>query len=227
MLDTVTMAILDEPPFCWLTAGGAAAGCDVELASLVLRRAGVGTVQFRQVTFAELIPGLVADRWQLNTGMFVTDARRRQVCFTRPIWSLPDGLVVRREDAGRFASYRQLGLDPRARLGVVVGQVQGGSARAAGVPPERLVEFTTQDGATRAVLRGDVDAAASTHIGNRVLVERMPGLVAVELEAGAPGAFSVSWARTGLAEAIDAQLDAVLGTAEHRAILRRHGFDAA
>jgi hypothetical protein len=31
---------------------------------------------------------------------------------------------VRRVDAGRFTSYRQLGLDPTASLAVVTGQVQ-------------------------------------------------------------------------------------------------------
>ena len=228
--DTVTLAILDEPPFCWLAADGTALGCDVEVATTVLHRVGIRSVAIRQVTFAELIPGVVEGRWQLNTGMFITDARRRQVRFSRPIWAVADGLVVRGADAGRFGSYRDLGLAATARLGVVVGQVQRDSARQAGVPDERLLSFATQDDAVHALQRGEVDAVASTAIGNRALLARRadPGLVAVDLRAdGRPvpvGGFSLSLAETALAGRLDAGLAAFLGSPEHRAIMTRYGF---
>jgi polar amino acid transport system substrate-binding protein len=232
--DVMTVAILDEPPFCWLEPDGTAMGCDVEVATAVARRAGIRSVSVRLVSFAELIPGLVAGRWHLNTGIFVTDARRRQVRFTRPIWAVSDGLVVRVGDVGRFATYRDLGVDATARLGVVVGQVQGDSARHAGMPDERLVRFATQDEAVDAVRRGDIDAAASTAIGNRALVARMhePGLVAVDLGTPAGdrrqpvpvGAFSLSFEQAALAAALDTQLATFLGSPHHRAIMVRYGF---
>ena len=62
MPDTVVLAIVDEPPFCWLETDGAAHGCDVEVATIVLRRAGIGSVAVQQVEFAELIPGLLGGR---------------------------------------------------------------------------------------------------------------------------------------------------------------------
>jgi polar amino acid transport system substrate-binding protein len=228
----VTVAILDEPPFCWLDPTGRALGCDVEVAAAALRRAGVGSLSFRQVTFAELIPGLLDGRWQVATGMFVTGPRRRLVRFTRPIWAVPDGLIVRAGDAGRFPSYRDLGADPDARLGVVAGQVQGDSARSAGVPAERIAVFATQDAAVAAVASGDVDAAASTAIGNRALAARLgdPGLVAVDLRAGGPppvGALSLAPADADLADAVDAALGRYLGGPDHRAVLTRYGFTAA
>ncbi|MGH8835678.1 MAG: transporter substrate-binding domain-containing protein [Actinomycetes bacterium] len=232
--DKVVMAILDEPPFCWLDANGAAAGCDVEVASTVLRGAGIRLGAVQQVTFAELIPGVVEGRWHLNPGMFITDARRRQVRFTRPIWAAPDGLIVRKADARRFASYQDLGIDPNARLGVVVGQVQGDSARQAGVPDQRLVFFTTQNDAVHAVRRGQIDAVVSTAIGNRTLLGRIgdPWLVAVDLHRPADswprrtplGAFSLSHEQAALADVIDAQLAAFIGSPQHRAIMTRHGF---
>jgi polar amino acid transport system substrate-binding protein len=209
-------------------------GCDVEVATAVLRQAGIQSVSFQQVAFAELIPGLVAGRWHLNTGMFITDARRRQVRFTRPIWAVPDGLIVRGDDVGRFGTYRDLGADSNARLGVVVGQVQGDSARQAGVPDERLVFFATQEDAVQAVRRGEIDAAASTAIGNRALIARMgpAGLIAVDLSTPADGrrqpvpvgAFSLSLEQDALATAFDAQLTAFLGSPQHRAIMARYGF---
>jgi polar amino acid transport system substrate-binding protein len=191
-------------------------------------------VSVRLVAFAELIPGLVGGHRDVNTGMFVTQERRRQVRFTRPIWTVPDGLIVRADDVGRFSSYRDLGADRDARLGVVVGQVQGDSARQAGVPDDRLVRFTTQEDALHAVRRGEIDAAANTAIGNRTLTARMrdPGLVAVELASpadgrrhGSPaGAFSLRLEQTALAAALDVQLARFLGSPQHRAIMTRYGF---
>ncbi len=227
-METVTLAILDEPPFCWLADDGTPAGCDVDVATIVLRLAGVGSIDVRQMDFAELIPGVLEGRWQVNTGMFVTEERRRRVRFTRPIWSVPDGLIVRRERG--FASYQEIGLDPEARLAVVVGQVQADAACAAGVPAERLVHFDTQDESVRAVQRNEVDAAASTAIGNRALVARIgdPALVAVDLPgAGALGAFSLSHSEAGLADRIDAQLATFIGSPEHRALMARYGFGEA
>jgi polar amino acid transport system substrate-binding protein len=232
----VVLAILDEPPFCWLSNGdplGAPLGCDVEVATTVLRRAGIGTVTVRQVTFADLIPGVVAGRWHVNTGMFVTPERAERVRFTRPIWAVPDGLIVRATDAGRFASYRDLATDRTARLAVVTGQVQAESAREQGVPDDRIVAYDTQDEAVDAVRAEIADAAASTALGNRALLARVPTetkLVAVNLTTPSGqvplGAFSVSHRQPALADALDTELATFLGSPEHRALMTRYGFSA-
>ncbi len=230
--DPVVLAILDEPPFCWLEPGGDAAGCDVEVLSTVLGRAGIRSLVVRQVTFAELVPGVVEGRWHVNTGMFITEERRRRVRFTRPIWAVADGLIVRAADAVRFGAYGDLAARPTARLGVVVGQVQGAAARRAGVPAERLIQFATQDDAVRALRRGDVDAVASTAIGNRALLARIGdrALVAVGLDPGdgphtVPlGAYSLSYEQAPLADLLDEHLAGFIGSPEHRAIMSRHGF---
>ncbi|HJX43258.1 MAG TPA: transporter substrate-binding domain-containing protein [Geodermatophilus sp.] len=75
---TAVLAILDEPPFCWLDAG-TATGCDVDVARHALSAVGIGEVIVELVAFADLIPGLLQHRWQMTTGMFITDARRRLI----------------------------------------------------------------------------------------------------------------------------------------------------
>ena len=166
--------------------------------------------------------------------MFITEERQRHVRFTRPIWAVPDGLIVRSVDADRFTSYSDLAADPAARLGVVVGQVQGDSARQAGMPDRRMVLFATQHEAVQAVRHGEVDAAASTAIGNRALLARRhdANLAAVDLRPqgnGANksvpvGAFSLSHTQQTLANMIDIQLEAFLGSQQHHSIMTRHGF---
>jgi polar amino acid transport system substrate-binding protein len=226
-MSDVVLAIVDEPPFCWLDTDGAGAGSDVEVAATVVHGAGLGSLVVTKVTFAELIPGLMAGHWHLNTGMFVTPERRRQIRFTRPIWTASDGLIVRTAAADRISSYEDIAADPGARLGVVAQQVQGNAARQAGVPADRLVVFATLDEAVRAVRAGEIDAAASTAIGNRALVARRADarLATVDLRAGtAVGAFSFRPEPSALADAFDAALTYFLHSPEHRAIMRRHGF---
>lgn len=226
-MSDVVLAILDEPPFCWLDTGGAGAGCDVEVAAGVVRRAGLGSLAVTQVAFADLIPGLLAGRWHVNTGMFVTTERRRQVRFSRPIWTVSDGLIVRAAAADRITSYADIAADPGARLGVVAQQIQADSARRAGVPHDRLVVFATQDEAVRAVRAGEVDAVASTAIGNRSLLARRSDgrLATVDLRTEAVvGAYSFRPEPSALADAFDAALAGFVGSPEHRTLMRRYGF---
>src|SRR3712207_4695218 len=51
----VALAILDEPPFCWL-ADGHATGCDVEVARHALAAVDITDVTVEQVSFADRIP---------------------------------------------------------------------------------------------------------------------------------------------------------------------------
>ncbi|MHB9403661.1 transporter substrate-binding domain-containing protein [Mesorhizobium sp. RSR380A] len=41
-----------------------------------------------ETEFAELLPGLAEHRWDITTGLFISDDRRKLVDFTRPIWML-------------------------------------------------------------------------------------------------------------------------------------------
>jgi polar amino acid transport system substrate-binding protein len=165
--------------------------------------------------------------------MFITAARRRLIRFSRPIWAVTDGLVVRAGEEERFTSYRDVAADPRARLAVATEQVQGDRARAAGLPADRLLVVSDQQQAVAAVSAGDADAAASTAIGNRAHLARLgdPGLTAVDLATGPEfgadppcGGYGFHPADTVLADAVDHVLSGYLGTPEHRRLMHRYGF---
>ena len=91
--DQIVFAYLDEPPFCAPAVDGPV-GCDVEVAFVVLRALGVERIETRLVTFAELLPGVASGAWHVNTPLFITPERARLVDFSRPVWSLADGLMV-------------------------------------------------------------------------------------------------------------------------------------
>ena len=219
-------AYIDEPPF----ALPGARGCDVELALAGLAAIGIGPAQTVLTTFGELLPGLQDGRWQMTTAMFITPQRAELVDFSRPVWALGDGLVVRKEDAVAPRSLQEIarrGL----RLAVVRGQVQRQAAERAGVRDAQFRVFEAQEPAVAAVLAGEADAYISTAVGNRSYVaatapDRLE-VADLEMPGGAPlGGFafakSASYARTRF----DAWLAGWLGGPAHRALAARWGLGA-
>src|SRR5262249_48585029 len=112
----VVFAHLEEPPFCF-RADGLSSGCDVEVAQTILQAIGVQEFEPVVTEFSALIPGLVAGRWTMTTGLFITPARRQLVAFSRPIWALPDGLLVRAGNPKRLAGFAAIAADATATLG--------------------------------------------------------------------------------------------------------------
>lgn len=230
-----TVAYLDEPPYFMPLDGAEPTGCDIELARMVLGALGVRRVDFVLTTFGALIDGVMSRRWHINAPMFITAERSRSVRFSVPVWAATDSFIVRPNDVRDFTSYEAIADDDSIRLAAVAGQVQVETARRAGVPNHRIVEFADQAAAASAVLVGDADASVSTVPGNVAYIARSgdPRLVSVAdsragERGGLPlGAFSFHRASRELADAFDGQLQRILGTAPHLEMMARYGFDEA
>ena len=219
---SVTFAYLDEPPFCVPGADGPV-GCDVEVAFAVLRAIGIERIETRLVTFAELLPGVAGGAWQINTPLFITEERARLVDFSRPVWSLADGLMVQAGNPKRLTSYRALAAQADARLVVVADQVQEQRALAAGFDAARVLRVATQPEAVAAVRDGRADAYASVAMAHRGFPRAAPD---------ARRHYYVrqlrdSKANADLRRAFDGTLQRFLGSPEHRAIMRRYHFTDA
>jgi polar amino acid transport system substrate-binding protein len=229
---TVAFAYLDEPPFCAPGANGPV-GCDVEVAFAVLRAIGVDRVESRLVTFAELLPGVAGGGWDINTPLFITEERSRLVGFSRPVWSLADGLMVEAGNPKKLFSYRALVAHADARLVVVADQVQEQRAFGAGLDPARVLRVATQPEAVAAVRDGRADAYASVAMAHRGFLRAAPDARLDMVDFGADGgavaegAYSFAKANTGLRRAFDGELQRFLGSPEHRAVMRRYGFTDA
>ena len=231
--ERLVFAYLQEPPFCFRGDDDVVGGCDVELARAVATMAGGGAFQPVEAEFAQLLPGLLERRWMMTTGLFATDERCRRVAFSRPIWALHDGLLVRAANPLGIVGYGSLALDGAAVLGVIVDQVQYATATRLGVPTDRIRLFKTQDEAARAVATGDVDAYASVAMAHRGYLanRRDAGLAVVDVPVAeqppAFGAFAFARESDNLRDAIDDALASYLGSPAHRALMSRYGFTAA
>ncbi|RVD54574.1 transporter substrate-binding domain-containing protein [Mesorhizobium sp. M2D.F.Ca.ET.185.01.1.1] len=222
-------AYLQEPPFCFTDASGAITGCDVELAKRICQMLGEDFSSI-ETEFAELLPGLVDGRWDMTTGLFISEERSKLVDFTRPIWSLPDGLMVARANPLDLTGYRSIARHPSAALAVISDQIQHQTALRNGVLPQRIRIFATQAEAAEAVAAGHADVYASVAMAHRGYVNGRPGalLDVIDVPASerqpAAGAFALAKGNDALRRRVDQCLGDLLGSAWHREIMGRYGF---
>ena len=226
----VRFAFLIEPPFCYRTASGAVTGCDVELARHALHAIGAGALIPIETEFAELIPGLADGHWDMTTGLFVTEARRQAADFSRPIWALPDGLLVASGNPHGITGYFSIAQSPALQLGIVQDQVQHATALRLGVAASQIQIFGTYAEAAAAVAAGTIDAQASVAMAHRGYLAQNPALalIMVEVPAGEKpaeqGAFAFAKSQAALRDAVDSVLAVFLASADHHALLARFGF---
>ena len=223
-------AFLIEPPFCYRAPDGTVTGCDVELARHVLREIGVRSFIPVETEFAELLSGLEDGRWEMTTGLFVTDERRKLADFSRPIWELPDGLLVRSDNPHRIDGYVSIARMDGLRLGVVCDQVQHRTALRLGMREDRIEVFGAYAEAAGAVAAGAIDAFASVATAHRGYLAQNAALPLTVVEvpsrekAAEQGAFAFAKSQGHLRQEVDAALAGFLGSADHRALMARFGF---
>lgn len=223
-------AFLQEPPFCFTDASGKLGGCDVKLAEKICRMLALADFAPIETEFADLLPGVANGRWDMTTGLFISDERRKLVDFTRPIWSLPDGLMVTKDNPLRVEGYRSLARNPSAILAVISDQIQHQTALQNGVPPERITVLATQAEAAEAVATGTVQAYASVAMAHRGYIARRPDapLEVIDVPASekqpAAGAFALAKSNDVLRQKVDRCLDELLGSPWHRTMMSECGF---
>ena len=223
-------AYLIEPPFNHVDADGRVTGSDVELARHVFRELGIADFEPVETEFAGLLPGLADGRWRMTTGLFGTDERRRFARFSRPIWALPDGLLVSGGNPLKLAGYKSIAHNPLARLAVIRDQFQHRSAIAFGVGEDRIAIFETYAEAAQAVRDGKVDAYASVGRAHTGFIARNPDwsleMVPVPSFEKPPafGSFAIGLNDLRFLQDVDSILSTFLGTKAHREMVAAFGF---
>ncbi|RVU33766.1 transporter substrate-binding domain-containing protein [Hwanghaeella grinnelliae] len=226
-------AYLIEPPFNYRTNDGHVTGCDVDLARWLFEELRIGRFEPVETEFAELLPGLSDGRWRMTTGLFGTDERRAHAAFSRPIWALPDGLLVRKGNPSALTGYRSVADNDTCILAVIRDQFQHRSAQAFGVGDARIRIFETYTEAATAVLNGEVDAYASVARAHDGFIQRHPAwdvepiIVPFNEKKPAFGSFAIAKGDHELLEMVNTALDRFIGSTEHRDMMARYGFDDA
>ncbi len=223
-------AYLIEPPFNYQDEHDRVTGCDVELAKHIFSKIGTDSFEPIETEFANLLPGVVKGDWRMTTGLFATPERKKIVSFSRPIWALPDGLLVNKDNPLSLKGYRSVAAIPECTLAVIRDQFQHLSAVKFGVPDERILIFETYTEAAKAVKQGKADAYASVgraHTGfieqnSEMNLEHVP--IPVSEKQPAFGCFAVAKSDNAFRHCINEVLDAYIGSKQHRTLMAEFGF---
>ncbi len=226
-------AYLIEPPFNYVAHDGEVTGSDVELARHVFSELGIEAFEPIETEFSELLPGLEDGRWRMTTGLFSTDERRSSACFSRPIWALPDGLLVYKDNPLGLSGYSSIANNEQAILAVIRDQIQHRSAISFKVPQDRIQIFETYNQAAEAVRCGSVHAYSSVARAHGGFVAQHPDwnldFVTVDASEKPPafGSFGFALHDTAFRDSVDEVLLRYLGSEDHRRMVSLHGFSDA
>lgn len=233
----VVVGLSGERPFGYTDGSGRATGESPEVARAVVGEIGGGGLVAVQVGFDQLVPSLLAGRFDLiAVGLTVTPLRCQQVAFSRPDFVARTALLVPTGNPLGVATLAGV-----ARSGATLGVLEGGAeaeyALAAGVEPERTVPFDSQGALVRGVADGSAQVGALTRLS---LLDELRRNAGAELQVtpgfaplvdGRPvvgaGAFAFRPADTAFRAEFDRGLTALQESGRWLQVAAPFGFTAA
>lgn len=176
----------DFPPFAFVGKDGKPTGFDVESLDWIAKEMGF-KVEHRPTEWATIVPALTSKKIDIvASGMSITDARKKEIDFSTPYWSVKQVLVTKADSA----------LTPEAAMvpGKKIG-VQAGTSEAKwikenlldkGVKKFEMVEYQSSALAIEDVLNGRIAAAAMDDSPARKAIEEKKAVKIIG-EFGMPG----------------------------------------
>lgn len=218
-----------EAPFVDLGVDGQPRGESPAAARQVARNLGLARVNWVQAEFAQLINQLVDGRFDLiAAGLFVTEARRRRVRFSRPTLQVRPGWLTASGNPAGLASYDDARRRANLRLVVLRGSEE--QRILSDDPQARLIEAPDVQAAQAAVRQGTADGLPLSMPSVRHLALQDPQRLQATEATGSPArlvALAMRPADVALHLAVDEALAQYLGSAGHLAELQRLGLSAA
>lgn len=169
----VTAGIAGEAPYAFMR-DSKLTGLQPALTKAIWKQIGIEDIRPVRVDFGQLIPGLVAKRFDVvSAAMNILPERCAQVDFSEPTVLGIEAFMVPRGNPKKITDYDTLARTD-ATLGVLPGAVQGIYAKELGIPSRRVVELSTQRDAFAAVKSGRVDVVGLSHLSLNWVLKNDP-----------------------------------------------------
>jgi len=233
----IRIGYANEAPYAYMdTAQNRITGEAVEIARVVLKRMGINEVEGVLTEFGSLIPGLQAKRFDIiAAGMYVTPERCQQVAFSNPTYGVGQAFLVQKGNPKDLHSYEDIAKKDDAKLGVVVGAIEGEYARKMDIPVDRVVVFPDVVSALSGVQAGRADAYAATAMtvndlmnktaaGDLAKAEPFTDPVVDGKSVRGYGAFAFRKEDQAFVDAFNAELAKFIGSEEHAKAVQPFGF---
>ncbi|MFF2887378.1 ectoine/hydroxyectoine ABC transporter substrate-binding protein EhuB [Paenibacillus sp. NPDC057967] len=232
----ITVGFAGENPYAYKNEQGELTGEAVEIASVILKRLGIGEMRGELTEFSALVAGLQAKRFDMITaGMFINPDRCAAVLFADPEYSIGEGLAVKTGNPLGLDSYAAIAESGNAKVAVMAGAVEIGYLTTSGVAEKQMVIVPDQDAAISALQSGRADAMTMTGpaLQSRLVAANDPGIERV-MDFEQPlvdgesvtgyGATAFRMDDTSFRDAFNAELAKMKENGELLAILTKFGF---
>lgn len=232
----VSVGFANEAPFAYATPAGELTGLNVEVARAVLKRLGIEEMAGQLTEFGSLIPGLMANRFDIITaGMYITPQRAQEVAFADPEYTIGGGLAVKAGNPKNLRSYDDIAADSTVKIAVMAGAAENTYLLAVGASEDQIVVVPDQPSALAALQAGRVDAITMTSAAleslittiNDASIERVDDFEISVVDGKSQQAFGSSAFRKedeDFREAYNRELTNLKNTNEYLAIFERFGF---
>ncbi|NNC23882.1 ectoine/hydroxyectoine ABC transporter substrate-binding protein EhuB [Salinisphaera sp. USBA-960] len=231
----IRVAVANEIPYGYMTSKGTAKGFSPSTAKPVLKRMGIGQIQWTVMPYGSLIPALKADRVDIvASSLAVLPKRCTQVDYSVPNSTYGEGLMVKKGNPKDIHGYKDFKKNNDLKMGIVSGADQLEFAHKIGVPDDQLVMLKANTDAASAVQSGRIDAYAGTQFTVVRLAGKSDALQPAEpfhdpVIEGEPvrswGAYGFNKNNDKLRKAFNKQLVAYQKKSEWRETLQHFGMD--
>lgn len=168
---TVTIGFANEIPYAY-EKDGELKGEAVDIAKAVFAKLGIKNVEGKLADFAQLIPGLQANQFDVITaGMAITPERCENVLFGEPEYKIGVGLVVSSGNPLKLESYQDIVDDSDAKIAVMAGAIENKYLKESGVSGKQIMNVPDIPAAFSAVQTGRANAVTGTEMTLREALE--------------------------------------------------------
>jgi polar amino acid transport system substrate-binding protein len=169
----VRIGFPNQPPFSALNPDGTVTGAAPTITKTIMERLGIPGIEGFLASYGELIPGMMADRWDfVSAALTITKARCAQVRFGDPIIFDGDNIVAIKGHPGPLPKR----LSELAKGGFVVGAPAGGAdvkaLLAAGVTLDNIRQFTNDPSEIDALLAKRIDFGVMSPSGVHQMIKQ-------------------------------------------------------
>lgn len=183
----LTVALANEPPAAIVNSDGTLTGVEIEVLRTVAADIGVTELQGAITPFQSMIPGLLAQRWDvIAAGLNMKESRCDQALFSEPIIVSTESFAVAEGNPKGLTSIQDAIDDPSIMIGILPGTFEESVLSTAGVPTAQITTLQDIRSGLEAVAAGRVDAYMSPTLGLKKIAETTAGVEVTEALPDSP-----------------------------------------
>jgi polar amino acid transport system substrate-binding protein len=154
----LVVGIHNRTPWAYRDKDNSVVGIHPDIIRAAFAPLGVKDFEFVVSDFGAMIPGLLANRFDIiASGVAITPPRCEQVLFSEPDVAVGDSLLVKKGNPLKLHSYEDIAKNAKVRLAGGRGSENTKNAIAAGVPEGQISLYPNNEAAVSAILADRAD----------------------------------------------------------------------